>query len=216
MKTMLKFAVLAIAAVSLASCAPPANTNTTYANTNSNTNAAPKAAAPTADTLMSLDTKAFEAWKNRDGKFFEGYLAENFVGFNNKGERPTRAEVVKMISEDICDVKNYSLSEPHVTPAGPDVAVLTYKATAEGICDGKPLPSPITAATVFVRSGDTWKGAYHNEVTVIAQPAPASTDKKIANAGTDTPPKGIDTSPGANTGKTPMPAANSAAATNSN
>ena len=222
MKIILKIALLSIAAVGLLSCAPPANTNTANANANSNSNAAPKAAAPTADTLMALDTKAFEAWKNKDSKFFEGFIADNFVGFDNKGGRPTRGEVLKMMAEDKCEIKSYSLTEPHVTPASADAAVLTYKATAEGTCNGKALPSPVTAATVFIRSGDTWKAAYHNEVPVIEQSSPAGTEKKNVNTNgnmnTSAPTpekKGIDTSPGANTSK-PAPAGNSAVAANSN
>ena len=147
-------------------CQPAANTTSnTTANTNANA-AKPAAAPPTADALMTIDGKAWEAWKAKDGKFFEGFLTDNFVGFGSDGKRPTKAEVVKMISEHKCDVKSHALSDAKVTPAGADVAVLTYKATVEGTCEGKPIPSPVTAVSVFVRSGDTWKGAYHNEVAI--------------------------------------------------
>ena len=133
MKTILKVCLFAIAAFALASCAPPANTNTTT-NTNTNTNAAPKVAAPSVDSLMALETKAFEAWKNKDGKFFETFLTDNFVGFGDDGKRPARADVLKMIADPNCDVKSYSLSDGHVTPVSADVAVLTVKATSP---DGK-------------------------------------------------------------------------------
>jgi ketosteroid isomerase-like protein len=180
MKTLIKISLLAVAAFALAACQPAANTNT---NTNTNTNMAPKAAAPTADSLLALDNKAFEAWKKKDGKFFEGFLADTFVGFGDDGKRPTRAEVMKIISEHKCELKTFALSEPHVTPASADVAILTYKATADGTCEGQKIPSPVTVATVFVRSGDTWKAAYHNEVAVVTPPA-ASSEKKDPPAAT--------------------------------
>ena len=174
MKTILAVSLVAVSAFSFAGCAPPAGNSNV--NTNSNTNAAPKAVAPTADALVAMDTKAYEAWKNKDGKFFEGYLADNFVGFGDDGKRPTRSEAIKMISEHKCDLKTYALTEPHVTPAGADAAVLTYKATADGTCEGQKIPSPMAVATVFVRSGDTWKVAYHNEVAVIEPKAGANSN----------------------------------------
>src|SRR5687767_2175683 len=142
MKTILAVSLVAIGAFSLIGCAPPAANNST-ANANSNTNTAPKAALPTADALLAMDNKAFEAWKIKDAKYFEGFLADTFVGFGDDGKRLTRAEAIKMISEHKCDLKSFSLSEPHVTPAGADAAVLTYRATAEGTCEGDKLRSPM-------------------------------------------------------------------------
>lgn len=180
MKTILKVSLFALAAIGLVSCAPPANTNS---NSNSNTNTAPKAAAPTADSLAALDKGAWDAFKAKDAKFFEGFLADNFVGFGDDGKRPTRAEVIKMIGENKCDLKNFSFSDTKVTMAGADAAVLTYKGTQEGTCDGQKVPSPIIIATVFVRSGDSWKAAYHNEVALIEPKADAAKDSNVASAG---------------------------------
>ena len=180
MKTILAVSLFAVGVFSFAGCAPPA-TNTSNVNTNSNTNAAPKAAAPTADALLAMDNKAFEAWKNKDAKFFEGFLADNFVGFGDDGKRQNRAEAIKMITEHKCDIKSFSLTEPHVTPVGADAAVLTYKATSEGTCEGQKLNSPVIAASVYVRSGDTWKAAYHNEVAIIEPKADANTNTAAAS-----------------------------------
>lgn len=198
MKTILKVSLFAIAAFALASCAPPANTNTTT-NTNTNTNAAPKAAAPSVDTLMAIDNKAWDAYKAKDGKFFETFIADNFVSFGDDGKRPTRAEVIKMISEHKCDIKSHSLSEGHVTPVSADVAVLTYKGVSEGTCEGRPIPSPVTAATVFVRSGTEWKAAYHNEVAVVTPPPSTGNSNAAAPASNSTAPASANTTPASNT-----------------
>lgn len=165
MKTTLMVSLFAIAAFALIGCTPPANTNTNT-NVNTNTNSAPKAAAPTADALMALENKAWEAYKNKDGKYFETFLGDTMISGNGEANMP-KAEVVKMISEHKDEVKSFSLSDPRVISAGADAAVLTYKATVEGTENGKPLPSPVTVATVFVRSGTDWKAVYHNEVAVI-------------------------------------------------
>src|SRR5687768_12327605 len=215
MKTMLKFALFAVAALALASCAPPTNTVT---NTNTNTNTAPKAAVPTAEALMVLENKAWEAYKNKDAKFFEGFLAENLISGSGEGTMP-RAEAVKMITGHSDEVKSFTLSDPRVTPVGADAAVLTYKGVVEGTQNGKALPSPVTVATVFVRSGSDWKAVYHNEVAIIEPAKPATgADNKTASTDTNKKATAPDTNKAAtDTNKAaPAPAAdtNKAASTN--
>ena len=224
MRTFIRVSLFAFAALALAACQPTTNTNTT---SNTNTNTAPKAAAPTAESLMALDQKAWDAFKAKDGQFFNTFLADNFVGLDN-GKRQTKAETVKYLSEHKCDIKSASFSEPKVTMAGADAAVLTYKGTFDGSCaDDKgatqKMPSPMTIATVFVRSGDTWKGAYHNEVTIIEPPTPANgaNSNAAANTSKAEPPKvekkEVTASPAAKEDKAaPNATANTAAASNSN
>lgn len=188
MKRVTLLILISAAAAFLAGCpAPPAgNTNTSNAGNASNgAGTKPAAAAPTKEALVALETKAFEAWKNKDGKFFEGFLTDNFVEFGEKG-REGKAETIKGITESKCEVKSIALSDEQMTSVGADVAVLTSKANAEGTCNGQKLV-PMWAATIFVRSGDAWKAAYHNEQPVAdpkAPPAPPAKadDKKAAPA----------------------------------
>ncbi len=185
MKRISLFILTAAAAIFLAACAPPdkpANTNTNAGNSNTNANAAkPAAAAPTKEALMAMETKAIEAWKNKDSKFWDGFLADNFVGLNPEtGKRMGKADLIKMMSDDKCVVGDYKLSDDQMTPAGADAAILTYKIAADFKCDGKTGPPVVWAGSVYVRSGDTWKGAYHNEAPVIdpkAPPPAAAKDK---------------------------------------
>ncbi len=205
MKTMFMVSLFTVAAFTLAGCAPPATTNT---NTNTNMNTAPSATAPTAASLMALENKAWEAYKNKDGKYFEGFLGDSMISGHGEGSM-ARAEVVKMISEGKHEVKSFSLSDPHVTLAGSDAVVITYKATVDGVEDGKPIPSPATVATVFVRSGSDWKAVYHNEVAIVEaaktsgdsakkdSAAPAADEKKEAAPAASSDKKETATSPAA-------------------
>ena len=210
MKTMMRVSLLAITAFALAACQPAANTNT---NSNTNANTAAKAAAPTADSLLAMDNKAWDAWKNKDGAFFNSFLDDKFVSYEN-GKREGKADAVKGISENKCDIKSHSLSEPKLTPAGADVAVLTYKATVDGTCEGEKIPSPLMVVSVFTRSGDSWKGAYHNEVVIMEPPkteAGAGNANALGNEKKTMPaPPPKDEKPAANA------AANTAANSNSN
>jgi len=169
MNRLLTISLLTIAGTMMTACGgaadnkPVANANANAANT-ANSNTATTSAAPSTDALVALENKAFDAWKNKDGKFFDGFLAANFVGFDDHGKHVARADVSKMITEDKCEVKSFSLTDPHVTPVGANAAVLTAKATSDATCNGKAAPSPVISATVYVKEGDSWKAAYHNEV----------------------------------------------------
>ncbi|HEV7642672.1 MAG TPA: nuclear transport factor 2 family protein [Pyrinomonadaceae bacterium] len=182
MKRALLLTLTFIAALFFISCAgeavnnKPANANT--ANTNAAKTTAP---APTKEALMALETKAFEAWKNKDTKFWEGFLVDNYVGLDEHGKRVDKAGVIKMITEDKCEITKSAFSDEQMTPAGADAAIVTYKIAYEGKCGTQTLPPAMWSTSVYVRSGDTWKGAYHNEAMIIDPSAKS-------DAGTKPPP----------------------------
>ncbi len=185
--TMIKYFILAAtAAIAFSACgSPAANTpasNANAATANANT-AKPTAAAPTKDALVTLEKSAYEAWKTKDAKFWDTFLADNFAGYGATG-RLDKAKALKEYSGADCDFKSYTLSDDQMTPLGPDAAVITYKVTVDGTCGGQKIPSPSWAAGAYVRSGDKWKGAFHAETPVVdpkAPPAkPAAPAKKDA------------------------------------
>jgi ketosteroid isomerase-like protein len=209
MKKLTSTLCVACAAFLLFGCmsAPPPAANAT--NVNSNANAKPAAAAPTAAGLLEMEKKAFDAWSKKDGKFFEGFVADTFVDYSN-GKRSNRAELIKHIIDNKCEVKSWALSDEKMTTLGSDAAVLTSKAVTDVTCDGQKMPSPVMSSTLFVRSGDTWKAAYHSETPVIDPKAPppppteakkeekpvANSNSNVANAPASEPAK---PTPSANT-----------------
>jgi hypothetical protein len=172
---------MAITAVFFAACGAPASN--TPAN-NANTNAArPTAAAPTADALLALDKQAHEAYFKGDAKFFDGMLSDKFVQLGPGGSRMDKPATARMIAGVKCDIKDgWKLDEPRVSPIDADTYVLGYKGTFDGTCtvDGKTerAPSPIRAATVWVRSGDKWLAAFHGENLLVDPKAPAAPPAK--------------------------------------
>lgn len=189
-------------------CQPAANTpSNANANAgNANANVAAKPAPPTKEALTALEEKAFDAWTKGDTQFFEGFLVDNFVGFGPDGKQIDKAGTVKMIGTEKCEVKSKSFSDQTVTPVGPDAAVITMKVDADVTCGGKKVPNPMITASLYVRSGDTWKGAYHNEVKYVEPKNVKPEDAKTANtapAKTASPAKtsspAASTSPAANT-----------------
>jgi ketosteroid isomerase-like protein len=186
MKRILLFVFVTFSALAFAACGGTAeNKPANIANT-ANANAAkPAAAAPTADALLALDKQLSEAWIKGDTKVFETMLSDKFVSFDS-GIRYSKAEIVKMIGETKCEVKDWKLEDPQMSMVDADTYVISYKGTFDGSCTGKDgksmkIPSPTRAASVFVRSGDKWVGAFHGENVIIDPknpPAPPAADKK--------------------------------------
>ena len=77
----------------------------------------------------------------------------------------TKADVVKMMATDTCDVKSYTLSDWKVTLADPNTAVLTYKGSAEGTCGGQPIP-PVWASSLWVNRKGRWLAFSHQETPI--------------------------------------------------
>ncbi len=168
------------AAVVSTACAAPAD-NAPAKNANAKA-ATPVAAAPTADALLALDRQANEAYINGDGKFFERLLSDKFV-MRAGGARLSKTDAVKMISGVRCEVREgWSMTEPQMLQIDNDTHVLSYKTIREGSCtaDGRTedLPSPVRAATVWVRSGEEWQAVFHGENLIVDPTAPPATDTK--------------------------------------
>ena len=168
MKTITSFLLTAALAFSLVGCgAPPANN----ANTNTNANTARNApAAPTADALLALEKQANEAYSKGDSKFFETFLSDKFMMTGMKGKPMGKADMVKMIADVKCDVKSFDISEPQMAKIDNDTYVIVAKTTWDGTCTegGKSMkiPSPNRTASVYVRSGEKWLGAWHGETMI--------------------------------------------------
>ena len=185
MKNVLKFILIAVVAITFAACGAPAG-NAPANNSNANT-AKPAAAAPTKEALLDMDKKANEAYIKGDAKYFEGFLSDKFVSFE-MGQRMGKAELVKMLADNKCDVKSWSLDDPQMAMVNADTAVISYKGTWDGTCigpDGKSmkLPSPTRGASIYIRNGEKWDGAFHAETAIVdpkAPPAapPPTPDKK--------------------------------------
>src|SRR5262245_42231888 len=98
--------------------------------------------------LQANETALWDAWKAKDAKPFQNFLAPNGVMIGGEGVG-TKADVVKMMASMPCDVKSFTLSDWKLTMVNLDSAFLTYKGVAEGTCGGKPIP-PVWASSLWV------------------------------------------------------------------
>ncbi len=180
----------AIAAIFFAACGAPADSPPVRS---ANTEAArPIADAPTASALLALDRQANEAYFKGDAAFFEGLLSDRFVMLGPGGARMDKVATTAMVVGVRCNVKDgWTLDEAHLSTIDADTYVLSYRGTFDGTCtmDGRSekVPSPVRAATVWVRSGEKWLAAFHGENPIFdplateAPPAEPAARKEAPN-----------------------------------
>ncbi|MFN0279001.1 MAG: nuclear transport factor 2 family protein [Pyrinomonadaceae bacterium] len=164
--------IISVSAIAYA-CGGAAENKPSVTVTNANTAAKPASEPPSKAALMALESKAWEAWKAKDGKYFEEYLADNAFSVSDKGKIP-KAEIVKRISDPSCEVNSFSMSEDRMTALSADVALVTYKATQDAKCGGVTLPADVRVATVLVRKDEKWQAVYHGEVPIIDPKKPSN------------------------------------------
>jgi uncharacterized protein (TIGR02246 family) len=113
--------------------------------------------------IVALEKSAFEAWKNKDRKFFEEHMSEDgqYLDLNGVGGK---AQYVKAIIDNDCTVSSYSLDNTKVTMLSKDVALLTYRYAHDVKCGGNPEASPLWASTIYVKRGAKWLIAFHQEI----------------------------------------------------
>ena len=145
---MILFSLMLAAAVIFAACGAPAeNKPGNTANTANANTSKPVSSAPTKDDLLALDKQANEAWKNHDTKFFDTFLDEKFSGYGMKG-RWDKATAIKDIAGHKCDVKSFTIDDAQMKMIGNEIAVLIYKVTADGSCEGHKIePARSTSET---------------------------------------------------------------------
>src|SRR5262249_14707545 len=81
---------------------------------------------PAQAVLLSLETRAYEAWKSKDSKFWESFLADKFVGWGSSG-RLDKASATKEYTGADCEIESYAISDVQMTPLGRDAALITHK-----------------------------------------------------------------------------------------
>lgn len=182
MKAAFVNAFLGLTALILAACGTPEKSIHTNANAGVSKQAA---AAPTPDILLALDQQANTAYLTSDSKFFERMLSDKFV-MREGGRQMDKAAVVKLVAGNKCTFKDWKLEDPLMAKIDADTYVLSYRGTFDGSCvgaGGEPIkiPSPIRAATVWIRAGDTWRAAFHGQDPILDPknpPTPAKAARK--------------------------------------
>jgi len=137
-------------AASLTACSPPRPAN------------GKPASGPVRETIIALERSAWEAWKRKDASWFRNNLLPDAAYPSGTGVS-SREEIARGIETDTCKVDGYVLRNEQVRSLSPDVALLTLRANSDVTCGDRSIHADAWSSTLFVRSGDSWKVAFHQE-----------------------------------------------------
>jgi len=116
------------------------------------------------DQLIALEKKSWEAWKNRDGKFFQDFLSDDHVevGF---GGLANNAEVVSFVGSPACTVKSYRLDHFEMKRLDANTALLIYWEEQDTICRNR-VPSPCWVSSLYMKRGDRWLNVFYQQTQI--------------------------------------------------
>jgi hypothetical protein len=116
------------------------------------------------EQLIKLEKQSWEAWKNRDGKFFQDFLSDDHVevgfgGVSNKGE------IVSFVGNPVCTVKSYQLDQFELKMLDKNTALLTYREAQDTVCHN-PVPSPCWVSSLYMKRGDRWLNVLYQQTEI--------------------------------------------------
>jgi Domain of unknown function (DUF4440) len=114
------------------------------------------------ETLVKLEKQSWEAWKERDGRFYQNFLSNDHVELGTHGPFG-KASVVNFVASPVCTVKSYAVDHFELTAFDADTALLTYHAAQETICSGKPVPSPVWVSSLYIKRDGRWLNALYQQ-----------------------------------------------------
>jgi hypothetical protein len=114
--------------------------------------------------LRKLEKQSWEAWKNRDGKFFQNFLSDDHVevGF---GGLTNKAEVVAFVGSPVCTVKSCKLDRFEMKMLDRDTALLTYWEEQDTVCN-KQVPSPCWVSSLYMKRGYKWVNVFYQQTQI--------------------------------------------------
>ncbi len=114
--------------------------------------------------LIALEKAGWEAWKNKDGSWFQNNLSDDALHVDGAGVTD-KAQSVKAIAD--CEVKSVSLDNFKFLMLDKNTALITFTGTQDAVCGGKTQPSTVRASSVYVKRGGKWLNAFYTETPAV-------------------------------------------------
>ena len=108
------------------------------------------------DALIAVETKAWEAWKNKDAKGLDDFAAKDMISLSTTDGWTPRDVTLKRWADPSCDIKSVKLTNAASVAYNSDYAMLTFKSSVDGKCGTDSVP-PEWGATVYAKEGGAWK-----------------------------------------------------------
>jgi hypothetical protein len=119
------------------------------------------------DAIIAKEKAAWQAFKDKKADEFKKLVSADLVTVYAEGMHSMQQELDIMAKTDM---KSFSLSDFNVTFAGPDTAMITYKATVQSTSGGKDTSGTYNAGSVWRMTNGQWQAIFHTDSKVVALP----------------------------------------------
>jgi ketosteroid isomerase-like protein len=113
----------------------------------------PRRSATKEKTIVELEKKVTEAFKNKRAEEFKSYLAPEFVSVDAQGIENVDAQLADLAKYD---VRENSFADMKVTFPSSKVAVISYKVTTQATHAGQDTSGTYNCASVWIKRGGSW------------------------------------------------------------
>ena len=114
--------------------------------------------------IIALDRSGWQAWKDKDVKWFKNNTTEGFLNITSEGVS-NKADVIKSTPVD-CNVKSFSLDDFKFVMLDENTVFITYIATQDAECGGTKLPAKVRATVTYVKRNGKWLEALYMDTPV--------------------------------------------------
>jgi len=126
--------------------------------------ASPSFAGDLTSELLALEKTGWTAWSKGDAQAFKDLVAEDAVqAVAGSGVTVGRDKIMADVGSHGCDVKGFAFHDAKVRQLSPDVALLSYTATQDAVCQGTKLPGKVYSTAVYVRKDGKWRSVSYQE-----------------------------------------------------
>ena len=122
------------------------------------------------DAMIAKEKAAWQAFKDKKADEFKKLVSADLVTVYADGMHSMQEELDIMAKTDL---KSFSLSDFNVTFAGPDTAMITYKATIQSTSGGTDTSGTYNAGSVWRMANGQWQAIFHTDSKVAPPASPA-------------------------------------------
>jgi len=99
--------------------------------------------------LQSKEEAGWQAWKDRNPKLEEEFIAENAINIADGQLSKGKQQVLKSITDPGCMVNSFSLSDFSYMWLDKDTVVMTYTASQDATCEDKKQAGKVLATSIW-------------------------------------------------------------------
>ena len=118
-------------------------------------------AAGDKDAIIKEEKAIWQTVKDKNYDAFRKYLTNDYRGVYKEGITNAEEDLTNVRKADL---KSMSFGDMDVVFLDEDAAMVTYKITVQGTQEGKDDSGSYNCASIWKKSGNEWRVAFHTEI----------------------------------------------------